>query len=311
MNLFSRLLFVATPLVLVACGGTDEGATPEPSDGIRDLRVEIPAPDSAYVDFLGGEAVIQPGEERMICTHMRYDGEDLAFSNLETLQGKFGHHAVLLGAKEPLPAGTVEDCTNAEDMAKYDAYTIGDHELPPGRGLFMPKGKAMVLQSHYVNSGLVPIRVRDFVRAQRMPVEDVEVWAALYVTNLLNFTVPAHQEATVTFDCTVEKDVNLLFVGGHMHEWGRKFNLQYGDTVDSLQTIYTVDSWIPDFRDNPPVTLMEGNPMPIKTGALLRTSCTWANDGMTDISFPKEMCTSFGYAEGTKEPVVCAVDHVP
>jgi hypothetical protein len=138
-----RLLILVMPMTLIACGGTDEAPVTSDigADGIRDLRVDIPEADAQHIDFVGGEWVVQPGEERMICTHFTYDGEDTAFSNLETLQGKFGHHAVLLAAKQPLPPGTVEDCTKAEDMARYDAFTIGDSELPAGRGIFLEGGK--------------------------------------------------------------------------------------------------------------------------------------------------------------------------
>lgn len=313
MTRAGRLLWLAAPLFLIACGGSGEEPLPSEigPDGIRDLRVTVPENDAQHIDFVGGEWVVQPGEEKMICTHFQYHGEDTAFSNLETIQSKFGHHAVLLSAKQPLPQGTVEDCTNVEDMAKYDAFTIGDSELPPGRGIFLPKGKAMVLQSHYLNTSSTPIRIRDVVRAKEIAIADVQVWAGIYITNLLNFKIAPHDETTVTFDCTIAKDMKLLFVGGHMHEWGRKFNLQYGKTIDTLNDLYTVDAWIPDYRDNPPVTLMTSNPMAVQAGEILRTTCTWKNDSMTELSFPKEMCTTFGYAEGTKDPVVCSVDKVP
>jgi hypothetical protein len=169
----------------------------------------------------------------------------------------------------------------------------------------------MVLQSHYLNTGSVPIRIRDVVRIKEMPIADVQEWSGIYVTNLLNFDIAPHGETSVTFDCTVAKDMRLLFIGGHMHEWGRKFRLEYGDTVDSMKEIYKVDSWIPDYRDNPPVTLLTTNPMAVKAGSILRTTCTWQNDTAKSLNFPAEMCTSFGYAEGTKEPVVCSVDKLP
>ncbi len=98
-----RRLLWPTLAALAACGPYEEP--------IRDLRVEIAEPDPSFVDFVGGEAVIEPGKEAMLCFHMRWDGGEFAYQGIDVLQGKFGHHAVLLGSLQPLEPGTVEDCT--------------------------------------------------------------------------------------------------------------------------------------------------------------------------------------------------------
>lgn len=282
--------------------------TPETLEPL-DLRVELPAPDPHYLDFAAGESVIPPGEDRMICTHVRYDGpEDDAFEYVDSVQGKYGHHVVLLGAKNPLPPGTVEDCSRPEDMNKYDAYTIGDQELPPGYGVRLPAGKAMVVQAHYVNGDDRPIRIRDVVRLKRIAPADVQTWAAIYVTNTLDVHVPPKDQAKVEFDCRVKKDVDLLVLGGHMHEWGTRFELLYGPDEDHLESLYLASPWVPQYRDLPPMTLFFNNPFKLKAGYLLRTKCQWHNDKDTELAFPHEMCTSFGYVGGTKEPEVCTVE---
>lgn len=291
-------------------GETAGMPAPKPSDlEPLDLRVERPAADPGYIDFVAGESVIPPGEERMICTHVRFESdEDAAFEYVDSVQGKYGHHVVLLGAKQPLPPGTVEDCTAPEDMAKYDAYTIGDQELPPGYGVRLPAGHAMVVQAHYVNGDDRPIRVRDVVRLKRVPVDQVQTWAAIYVTNTLAIEIPAGEQAEVEFDCRVKKDVDLLVLGGHMHEWGTRFELLYGPDEDHLESLYLASPWVPEYRDLPPMTLFFQHPFRLQAGYLLRTKCQWHNDQDTDLEFPHEMCTSFGYVGGTKDPEVCSVE---
>jgi hypothetical protein len=299
----SALVFA---LAAVGCGSED-ASTPSPFSDELDLRQPIPTADSAFIDFVGGEFVIQPGEEMMGCTHLFYDGPDLAFSQLQTLQSDYGHHAVLLAAKDPLPPGTTEDCTDRASMSKYDAYTIGDQDLPADHGIFLPGGKAMVLQSHYVNANAKPIRVRDIVRMHKMEIAAVKTWASIHITNTLEFAIPSYDKKKLTFDCTVKNDVDLLLVGGHMHEWGSRFEFFYGPNEQELKSLYLADPWKQEYRDSPPMTLFFGKPMPLKAGSILRTVCEWNNDTSEELAFPKEMCTSFGYVAGSKEPVVCSI----
>ena len=304
----------ATLRAWIAAGASfgELAGTPAPAPSALeplDLRVELPSADPEFIDFIAGESVIPPGEDRMICTHVRFDGdEDAAFEYVDSIQGKYGHHVVLLGAKEPLPPGTVEDCSAPEDMARYDAYTIGDQELPPGYGVRLPAGHSMVVQAHYINGDDRPIRVRDVVRLKRVAVDKVQTWAAIYVTNTLAVRVPAGEQAKVKFDCRVTKDVDLLVLGGHMHEWGTRFELLYGPDEDHLESLYLASPWVPEYRDLPPMTLFFQHPFRLTAGYLLRTKCQWHNDQATDLLFPHEMCTSFGYVGGTKDPEVCSVE---
>jgi hypothetical protein len=291
-------------LLLAGCG-SDPASEGGSNPNEYDVRVEIPAPDPAFIDFVSAEALVMPGEEKMLCTHFRHDGEEMAFSTLKTHQGDFGHHAVLLGAKEPLEPGTTEDCTDKEDMARFDAYTIGDQELPPGHGIHLPANKAMVLQAHYVNTGAKPIRIRDVVRMQKMPIEEVTTWAAIHITNTLEFSIPPRQTGKKEFECPVEKDVDLLVLGGHMHELGAKFEFFYTEPGAKEKSLYLADPWKPEYRDLPPVTLFFNEPLKLKAGGTLRTVCEWTNMGSHEIAFPEEMCTAFGYAAGSKEPIVC------
>jgi hypothetical protein len=294
-------------LLLTACGSEPAEEIPA-GDGVRDLRVAIPEPDAVHIDFIGADTVIAPGEEKMTCVHFRYDGEDTALSDVDTHQGKFGHHAILLGTNAPLPPGTVEDCTKPEDMAKYTVYTLGDADIPPGHGVFLPKGKAMVLQSHYLNTSATPIRVRDVLRLTQMPITDVKQWVASYATNSVAFSLPPHESSTITYDCTIEQDTNLMLIGGHMHEWGTRIEISVGLDETSMKSLYLVDPWQPEFRDAPPVTLMFENPMVIPKGTRLRTSCSWDNTSSKELGFPSEMCSAFAYLQGLKEPATCGVD---
>jgi hypothetical protein len=308
-----KRIIIGLPLVLlIGCTADNDGDSAEGdvNDGgevePRDERVPIPPEDPDVLSFFGAEVVVESGEERMVCIYTSHKGADVAFNDAYGLQGKGGHHAVLLAAKKPQPDGTVEDCTDAADMSKYDVLTI-PQELPDGYGSLLTSGRQMVIQSHYVNTTDEPILIRDIVQLHTMPMEEVVTWAAPFVTNTLDLEIPAGKTAEVSFDCEVPVDVDLLMVGGHMHEWGTKFTLEMGATPETMEMTYLVDPWQPEFRDLPPVTLYFEAPKRLAKGTVVRTTCNFNNTEDHALVFPHEMCTSFGIVGGLKEAVVCGV----
>lgn len=301
----ARSSLVLVLALTASCGSSSETTPAATDDGITDVRVAVPAADPAFIDFVSSELVVEPGQEKMWCDHFEYTGEDIAFSDQDALQGKFGHHAILLSAKEPKAPGTGEDCSEAADMTKYEAFSI-PKELPPGYGVYLPKGKRFVLQMHYVNAGRKPIRVRDVVRLKKRPIAEVTKWTSVMATNsIAALAIPPKGKKTVTFDCTIPVDGELMLVGGHMHEAGVSFRTLHGKDAASLATIYEVPEWKAEYRDAPPVTLFTGEPLPVAKGDVLRTSCTWNNPNDKELKFPEEMCSTFGYIAGTKTPIEC------
>lgn len=289
-----------------AAGYDAAAALPELSDGTLDNRAKLPAPEpQKYLDFQGNEAVIKVGEDRMVCLHLTYDGPDVAFTLAKSYQGKYGHHVVLLEAKEPLAPNTVVDCSDASEMKKYGPYTITDTDIPPGHATLLKTGMKLVLQSHYVNAGTKPLTVRDGLRLSLIPMDQVTHWTSTFVTNTLDIEIPAKGARKVRFDCAVKQDVSLILVGGHMHEYGKRFELEFGPSVDKLERIYLAAPWTPEFRDLPPIYEFFDAPIKLTKGSILRTTCEWDNPTDKPVTFPHEMCDAFGFVAGTKVPEVC------
>ncbi len=304
--------FFASSIVVVALTAScqegdpsDDGVNDDGADeDVRDVRVAIPEEDSEHYNFVGGEMVIAPGEERTTCFHMVVP-HDMAVSSIDMLQGDFGHHAVIVSSNEPKPDGTVEDCTDQTSYAKYKALLI-PVDPPPNHAYWLTKGTSVVLQSHYVNASDEPILTRDVVRAKMMAAEKVERWMAPFTATALEFEIPAGgQETELAFDCELDRDVDLLYVGGHMHEWGSSYDIDLGPSVEELANIYTVDAWVPDYRDLPPIEIYAEDPLTITQGTVLRTTCRWKNDTSGTLQFPQEMCVSFGVLAGSKEAYDC------
>ena len=131
-------------LCFFACGQqeTEEGMLQRTA---VDVRVPIPTDDPNFVDFVGSELIMKPGEEKISCSHQLYQGVDVPYDFADPQQGKFGHHFVILKAKNPLPDGAVEDCSKPEDMAKYDLLTIPGFELPAAHAFILRKGTPCLL----------------------------------------------------------------------------------------------------------------------------------------------------------------------
>lgn len=287
-------LWAVAAVVISGCGA----ATPAP----RDVRVTLPAADSQWIDFVTSEQTIAAGDEKMWCSELVYDGEETAFNYVESLQGKFGHHVVLVSSRAPRGAGSVYDCT---DMTDFLPLAIPTDEWATGYGSILKKGTPIVIQMHYVNTGKDPILVRDVVRLRKMAPSAVTTWVAPYTFFTDTFNVPAGGTASKTFDCVLPANQKLMMVGGHMHEWGATFKVETGASTSALTTLYEVPTWQASYRDNPPVDLYLTNHKEMAQGTVFRTTCSWNNDTTDALKSPKEMCVLFGLVAGTQQALSC------
>lgn len=302
-------LAAALAACAVGCGSesSDGGGGPsDVPDGVRDVRVAIPEPDEAFVDIVTPDVIIEPGEEKMYCLHMVNEEGDLAVGLMDTTQGDYGHHFVALTTLDPQPPGTLEDCTDESEMWKYRAFVLPDTELPEGHATEIPAGLPYVMQFHYVNTGKEPILVRDLARMHKVSTDEVTTWVSTFTTNALDFELEPRKTSSISFDCTLPEATELLVLGGHMHEFGSRFEAAFDkDGSGEFETLYEVTEWKDDFRDAPPVSLFFEQPRVVPAGTVVRTSCEFDNNSDTMLGFPEEMCSTFGYLAGTKEPFHC------
>jgi hypothetical protein len=277
----------------------------EPGVEARDVRVADPEPEAGVVDMLSPEQTIEPYSDVMLCLYLEPTTEDLVADELRAFQGDYGHHIVVLRSVEQKEPGTWEDCSEAADMPNFKPMILPDTPLPAGYAVKIPAGTQPVMQIHYVNPTDTPLLVRDVARLYTVPEASVTTWAATFATNHLGFEVAPGGDTKVEFDCTTDEPLEVLLLGGHMHEWGTRFEVQVGASVDALSSEYVVSPWVPDYRDAPPVSLFFEAPRVLPAGSIIRTTCEYASTESEGIAFPHEMCSTFGYVGGTAEPWVC------
>ena len=296
-----------------ACQELPEG--PEPVD----LRVEVPEVSEDSVVLLGPDFVVGPYTEVMFCIFGTWEEEEQGMVAATTLQDKsFGHHAILMGTTvSPIihPDGTTLDCTESSEMVDMEPMImvepveqgITEMTLPEGMAMKLKQGQRWVLQSHYVNPTGDSLQVRDVVTLDLVNPAEVTTWAAPLVLVETDLVLPPGETTTLSFDCPVEEELNLLYLLGHMHEWGTSFSTDH--TVgETAERIYEVPDWDLEFRDEPPRVEFGETGRALGIGDVLTTTCTWENETEDEIVFPYEMCASVGIAWPLTIPLVCDPD---
>jgi hypothetical protein len=278
------------------------------------------APDAPAdgLQLLGAEEVVPAYSEREYCIFGTYTGPDMGIHSYDAYQGEFGHHVLMLQSfsdATKYPDGTVVDCTDPTDDTMINvqpfvvAPTFGSgtntYTMPDGMAASIKSGNRYMIQSHYVNTSANDILVRDVVNIGFMDPSAVQTWAAPIVFTRVDLTLPPQQTSKVDFDCTIDGDYNLMFLFGHMHEWGTsiEFGKVDGDTVDSIMD---VNPWQKEYRDAPPISDYSASPLAFHPGDVLHTTCNWNNDTDKTITFPGEMCAVAGMAYPSKLPVICS-----
>jgi hypothetical protein len=314
--------FILIFLTLSACtkAGTGDTAGVDPEDNVVNLLRDFPAPPEGGVQLQTPEYRIPAFSEKQFCWFTRWENGDAGINFQATYQSENGHHVVLmktLANEDDFPDGTIFDCTEKASlpMTEMEPIIFGRGIASDSNETTLDLGEAMavkindgtriVMQSHYLNPTPDEIIVSDAINLGVVAEDQVQVWAAPFAHTALDFEIPAGQTASISFDCTWEDDATVLFLGGHLHEWGTAFSLDW-TSGETTERIYEITEWDPDFRDRPPVNEYADGDLTVTAGDVFTTTCTWNNTTSQDLHFPEEMCVTFGFAYESKVPLICA-----
>lgn len=308
-------------LLALACAPPDEGADTAASDAV-DLTLgadDYPgAPDGGF-EIWGPDVVVQPGQDVMWCLFGTYDGDDVGVVTYETWQNAYGHHLQLMGttaSELDYADGELLDCTatgslpmaDLEPLALPTGGNVGDIALtlPAGTAVKLDAGQRWVIQAHYVNTSTEPFRAKDVATFGVVPEAEVETWAAPLVMNNDAFEVPAGEAAEASFDCAFANDYHVLYLLGHMHEWGTAYKVEQLDGAGGATTVYEVAEWTSEYRDAPPTESYAPGEYLLPAGTTMRTTCAWFNDTSEALTFPNEMCATVGMVYPALTPDICS-----
>jgi hypothetical protein len=284
-----------------------------------DLRVEEPEVTADSVVLLGPDFLVEPYTEVMFCIIGTWEEEDPGLVAATTLQDtRFGDDAIPMrhtAAPITHPDGLVFDCTESSAMVDMEPMIMVEPlesgitvmDLPAGMAMKLKEGQRWVLQSHYVNPTRDRLWVRDVVVLDLVDLSEVTTWAAPLVLVETDLVLPPGETTTLSFDCPVEEELNLLYLLGHMHEWGTAFSTDHW-VGEVSERIYEVEEWELEFRDEPPRVDFGEAGRALGIGDVLTTTCTWESNEEEEITFPFEMCASVGIAWPLTVPLVCDPD---
>ena len=218
-----------------------------------------------------------------------------------------------------IPNGAVLDCTEANDvgMEGFEPFMVGgiiadaNHRgeliLPDGMASRVREGQRIVLQSHYVNTSPDSILVQDELQLDVVPEDDVDTWAAPFVHTEPDLDIPTGV-SSLDVSCTFDADYTVLFMGGHMHEWGKSYRI-VRETETEPEELYEIAEWDPYFRDAPEYADYQSDGgLQVTQGTTFVSTCEWDNDTEGTLGFPAEMCATFGMLYPAKAPIICTGD---
>ena len=215
-----------------------------------------------------------------------------------------GSHHLLLFYKDGATDGSAEDCSGLEFAATPYSTQLPDDSVifPDTVGALITKNKGLRLQSHYLNTTGQPITAHVEMKFHvANPGEVTQHAGVLFVVEPAIFVEP-HATQTVTHDCHIPFDMNLLKVSSHMHKHGTNF-----DATIAGETVFETTQW-----SDPEPALFDPARV-ARANDALHFECTFENDGDTTLTFGEsaesnEMCIFAGSFYPVPDDHVVTVD---
>ena len=320
-------LAVGAVLGLAGCAGGsdceegthDENDTCVPDEeSLVDIRAEFPAPQDGGQQFLTPDLEIEPYEEIMYCYYDTYVGPAAGVVGLLPMYSRTYVHHLLLRALESdeTPDGTLEDCTVPNENQMVEPVFLQEIQmffpdgsgdwlsLLPGYAFRIEENQKLKLDVHFVNPTQDALLANVAVNLELIPEEEVEVWLGGFELDKAGLELAPGERTTASFDCPMPAGSSILSLGGHMHSSGEAFRVELvrGEEVTRL---YDVPDWLPEYRFASPRSLYFPGQVQMEEGDLLRTTCTWNNETDQVLTFPDEMCTTFGVATDIMYGLIC------
>ena len=248
-------------------------------------------PDTPHSDVTAAYT-LQPGDEKYFCYTINLPADrDIAITKMTPKYGIGTHHILFAQTITPEADGFTE-CPVLIRDTWLPLYTgglnSGPLELPPSTGFtVLQRGQQVLLQLHLQNVSDQPITDTTTMRVDYTDVTPELIPAGIFGFDNRKLDIPAHTNAAVNqMNCSVDRDLDVFAVLGHMHKHGTHLDVSRG--VSAGDEMLYAEDW--NFETQP-VT-----PMTYKVhksdNIFLR--CTHANSGDAAVPYGEssdtEMC---------------------
>ncbi|HXU80782.1 MAG TPA: hypothetical protein VN914_05260 [Polyangia bacterium] len=293
----------ATLLLLLTAGAcaTSEADPGQPQPGTK------PPQPQGYTRFETQPTPLVPGASVLrvewVAPAMT---EDMDVLDIRGWQSKAGHHALLYAIVEEQPVGTVRNWKNEDQLSSSliggsGGEAGGQLKLPPGVVMRLRKGRALVVQLHYLNTSREMVMGQSVIDVKLAPASPARRVASAFASTSTQVALPPGP-SKMDIDCKLDTDVSFLMVSNHQHHLGTSSYTEQLRPDGNRQDIKRDDRWEEEWAFNPNFSRFEVNaPLVIKAGTTLHTHCEWMNGAGEQVKFPDEMCVFFGFFLGEQD----------
>ncbi len=304
---FSALvaLWVAALSALTSCVGSPEVSY---IPGFKPPQVE-----KGYTRYVTPTIQeLDPGADVMYCQWIAAPAQiDRQVVDTKGFQSLGGHHVALYATSEIEDVGTSRLCTTRDMLTVNFVGAVGAEgvstvALPDGMAFDVPKGFALMTNTHYLNTTDSAIEGQSVIDVKFGDPAHPLQGAGNVAVNWDMFSIPAGQTYTSDAYCQATSQMSFFMWANHMHEWGSHVMSEIIRADGTKQLLAQNDTWSKDLTFNPPWTRWDvSQPFVVNAGDTFHVQCTWDNTTGDALTFPTEMCVSTGFTLEAMPQAIC------
>jgi hypothetical protein len=267
-----------------------------------------PATPDEYVHYDVPDITLEPAQNAMWLQWISAPFDhDVNVVDLVASQSKGGHHALIYATTDVEPVGTTRPFKNSD---QYDIQFLGGLggeggapvKLPEGVYFRLPAGKALAVQTHYVNASSQPLVGHTNIAVKYADPKATDKIASMFVNTSLQINVAPLADTKQDVACAVQKDLPLLMYANHMHEMGSLINTTLAQPGGAPAMFKSNPTWTSEWTYNPDYSFASvAAPSVVAAGSSLMTHCEWHNTSDRMLAMPDEMCVFIGFFLGPKD----------
>lgn len=251
---------------------------------------------SEHVDLVSTPYTLQPGEEKYFCYTTRLPADrDVVITKITPTYGVGTHHILFSQTIATEPEGFSE-CNVLIRTTWVPLYAggldSGPLALPENTGFkTLERGQQVLMQLHLQNASDAPITAKTSLRIDIADATPEITTAGIYGLDNRKLSIPPRSDMTHSMSCTMDKDLEVFAVLGHMHKHGVHLDVSRGATAGT-ELLYE-ETW--NFEEQP-VTPASFR---VNKGDNLHLRCTHKNMGDSPVVYGEssdtEMCAFVMY----------------
>ncbi len=267
-----------------------------------------PAVRDGYQRFEAKPELVAPGESIMSVQWVTPASDrDVDVLDIVGWQSAPGHHAVLFATVDVQPVGTVREWKNEDQLsARFIGGSGGEAaaqiKLPEGVVTRIPKGFALLLQVHYMNTSSKEVLGESVVDVKLADASPAHRVASFFTNTSLRYELAPQSKTSVDITCKLKQDIPLLMFANHQHQLGTSVFTEQIQPDGTRIDVKRDDHWNYEWAFNPNFSYRPlDQPLVLEAGNTLRTHCEWMNTGTSPVKFPDEMCVFLGFFLGERD----------